>query len=430
MTSTTSSQLLLYGPDVMARIDTLARFSSEPGKLTRLYLTPEHKAAALQVKEWMEQAGMVVRLDAIGNVVGRYEGERSGLPALILGSHIDTVPDAGKYDGILGVVAAIACVETLHQAGEHLPFAIEVIGFGDEEGVRFPTSMSGSRAVAGLFDPASLERRDADGISLAEALHRFGLDPSGIGAVARRPDQVLGYVELHIEQGPVLDAEGYPIGVVTSIAGASRFAVEVTGVAGHAGTVPMSLRHDALATVAEAVLAVERRCQSESAELVGTVGQLNVLPGAANVIPGWARFPVDIRAADDPVRRAAKDDIVQAIKAVGARRGVRIHIVEAREVPACACAPELMDQLQAAAAAQGVTVRRLPSGAMHDAMQLARLTDAAMLFVRCKAGVSHNPAEAISVEDADLGVRILLSFIRRFRPGTRFSSALPGRSSE
>lgn len=413
MTTTFPSQSLSYGRMVMERIEALARFSSEPGKLTRLYLTPEYKAAVLQVKEWMEQAGMSAHMDAIGNIVGRYEGNSPDLPALILGSHLDTVPDAGKYDGILGVIAAIACVEALHQAGERLPFAIEVIGFGDEEGVRFPTSMSGSRAVAGLFDPTTLERCDANGVSLRQALHRFGLEPMHIGAIARQPEQVLGYVELHIEQGPVLDAAGCPLGIVSSIAGATRFAVEITGMAGHAGTVPMPLRHDALAAAAEMILEIERCCQPSG--LVGTVGQINVIPGAANVIPGRVRFSVDLRAADDMLRRRAVDYLIEAMTAIAAQRNVQSQILEAREVLACACAPGLMEQLAVAAAKQAVVPYRLPSGAMHDAMPLAQLTDAAMLFIRCKAGISHNPEEAITVEDADLGVRVLLEFVRAFQ---------------
>ena len=414
MTMTSPSQSPSYGQMVMERIEALAHFSSEPGKLTRLYLTPEYKAAVLQVKEWMEQAGMSAHIDAIGNIVGRYEGNSLNLPTLILGSHLDTVPDAGKYDGILGVLAAITCVEALHHAGERLPFAIEVIGFGDEEGVRFPTSMSGSRAVAGLFDPATLERCDADGISLRQALHRFGLEPTHIGAIARQPEQVLGYVELHIEQGPVLDTIGCPLGIVSSIAGATRFAVEIMGMAGHAGTVPMPLRRDALAAAAEMILEIERYCRSEPNGLVGTVGQINVIPGAANVIPGRVRFSVDIRAADDALRRRATDSLIAAISTIATQRNVQAQILEAREVLACACTPGLMEQLAVAATKQAVVPYRLLSGAMHDAMQLAQITDSAMLFIRCRAGISHNPEEAIAAEDADLGVRVLLEFIRAF----------------
>ena len=278
---------LPFGDGLMARLDELSAFTSEEGWLTRLYLTPAHKEAALRVMGWMEEAGMAARLDAVGNVVGHYEGSRPGLPALLLGSHIDTVRDAGKYDGSFGVVAAIAAVAELDRRGERLPFAIEVLAFGDEEGVRFPSTIAGSRAVAGRFDPATLDLTDADRVRLGAALAAFGGDPAGIPETARRPEQVVGYVELHIEQGPVLEAMSLPVGVVTAINGASRFRIEVTGTAGHAGTVPMRLRKDALAAAAEMILAVERRAAGATETgLVATVGRIEALPGAPNVIPG------------------------------------------------------------------------------------------------------------------------------------------------
>ena len=234
----------------------------------------------------------------MGNVVGRYEGVEPGLPALLLGSHIDTVRNAGKFDGNLGVIAAISAVASLHRRFQRLPFAIEVLAFGDEEGVRFPVTLNGSRAVAGTFDPAALEVRDADGITLHEALKQFGCDPAGIAGVARRTADVLGYVEVHIEQGPVLEAEDLPVGIVTAINGASRFTIEVTGVAGHAGTVPMHLRQDALAAAAEMVLAVERAAQ-DTPGIVATVGKLEALPGAVNVIPSGAKLSLDLRSSSD-----------------------------------------------------------------------------------------------------------------------------------
>src|SRR5690349_3637612 len=267
------------GARILERCDALARCSENPDGLTRVYLSAEQRDAGALVLRWMQEAGMSARLDAAGNVVGRYEGARPGLPCLMLGSHLDTVRDAGKYDGMLGVVGAIECVAALSARAARLPFALEVVGFADEEGVRFNVTLLGSHAVAGTFDPAHLDRTDAAGKTMREALADFGLDAAGITAAARRRDEVLAYVELHIEQGPVLEAEGLPVGVVTAINGGNRLAIELSGMAGHAGTVPMSLRRDALAAAAECVLAVERIAASES-QLVGTVGKIEASPGA------------------------------------------------------------------------------------------------------------------------------------------------------
>jgi allantoate deiminase len=405
-----------FGPTLMARADALARFTDENGRITRLHLTPAFGGAARQVLEWMSLAGMAARIDAIGNVVGRYEGTQPGLPALLLGSHIDSVRDAGKYDGVLGVLSALACVQALNDAGERLPFAIEVFAFADEEGVRFPTSMTGSRAIAGNFNQDDLDQADAAGISLRDALRRIGLDPAQIGGLVRHREDVLAYVELHIEQGPVLEAAGHAVGIVTAIAGASRFNVELDGVAGHAGTVPMALRRDALAAAAEVVLAIERRCRALPG-LVGTVGELRVSPDASNVIPAHVRLSVDIRAADDATHGAAAADVIRDIEAIAAQRDVAVRIIDERGMPARACAPWLMRQLQAAAAAQGREPFMLTSGALHDATQMAHLTDIAMLFVRCRGGISHSPAESVTAEDADVGVSVLLEFVRRFARG-------------
>jgi len=400
---------------IMRQVDELAAISEEPGLLTRTFLTAQHKRAGEAVIGWMRDAGMAAAFDAIGNVVGRYEGRSPGLPALWLGSHLDTVRDAGRYDGMLGVLSAIACVGALKHEGVRLPFAIEVFGFADEEGARFQSALSGSRAIAGTFDPASLEKRDGDGVSMGDALRRFGGDPAAIATVGRRAEQALAYVELHIEQGPVLEAKGMPLGVVTAIAGASRYAIEIAGKAGHAGTVPMGLRHDALVAAAEAVLLVEKRC-AEAPGLVGTVGRLSAMPGAVNVIPGLVRFSLDIRAAEDGVRRAAVDDILRGLEAICRRRGVQLDVGPIHEHGSTACAPWITAQIERAIAAQGVTPLALPSGAGHDAMALAGLVDVGMLFVRCKGGISHNPAEAISMEDAEIGAAALLRFIRDFAP--------------
>ncbi len=358
---------------------------------------------------------MSARLDAAGNVVGRYEGERSGLPCLMLGSHLDTVRDAGKYDGMLGVVTAIECVAALSARGARLPFALEVVGFADEEGVRFNVTLLGSHAVAGTFDRTHLERTDAAGKTMREALGDFGLDADAIGAAAHRRDEVLAYAELHIEQGPVLESEGLPVGVVTAINGGNRVAIELSGMAGHAGTVPMPLRRDALAAAAECVLAVERIAAAE-AEVVGTVGTIEASPGAINVIPGRVRFSVDVRAPTDAKRQHALERMRSAFADIAQRRGVTLEIRPVWEAKTAACASWLQQQLGAAIDAEGIALRRLPSGAGHDGMAMIAIADIGMLFVRCKGGISHNPAEAISEDDAAIAARVFLRFIERFRP--------------
>ena len=356
---------------------------------------------------------MQAQLDPIGNCIGRYEGERPGLPCLMLGSHLDTVRDAGRYDGMLGVVAAIECVHALNARGRRLPFAVVVVGFADEEGVRFGTTLLGSHAVAGTFDPAVLDKVDAKGVTMRDALATFGLDPARIPRAAFRREEVLAYAELHIEQGPVLETEGLPVGVVTAINGANRLIVEIRGMAGHAGTVPMARRQDALAAAAECVLAVERRCASVP-ELVGTVGRLETHPGATNVIPGRVVFTVDIRSPRNADRLAAAEDVPREIAATCARRGVAADVRTMHVERSVACAPWLIERIGAAIVAEGLPVRALPSGAGHDGMALADLTDIGMLFVRCTGGVSHNPTEAITVADVDVATRVFLRFIEDF----------------
>ncbi|HKX38511.1 MAG TPA: M20 family metallo-hydrolase, partial [Burkholderiales bacterium] len=310
---------------IMERCDALARHSELPGGLTRVFLSPEARAASDKVLGWMREAGMQARLDAIGNAAGRYEGERPGLPCLMLGSHLDTVRDAGKYDGMLGVVTAIECVGFLNSKEKRLPFAIEVIGFGDEEGVRFGTTLLGSRAVAGLFDEGILEAKDQIGKTMRDALREFGLDAQRIPEVARRKGEVAAYAELHIEQGPVLEAEGLPVGVVTAINGFSRLRATLRGAAGHAGTVPMRLRRDALAGAAECVLAVERIAKG-NAELVGTVGRIEAKPGAINVIPGEAFFTIDVRAPRDELRNRAVSAIRAEVESISRNRNLESEI--------------------------------------------------------------------------------------------------------
>ncbi|SMH32917.1 allantoate amidohydrolase [Azospirillum agricola] len=407
----------LSGPALLARIEALAAISADTGALSRLYLTPEHRRANDLVAGWMREAGMSAREDAVGNIVGRYEGDRPGLPALLIGSHLDTVRDAGKYDGMLGVLSGIAVVAELHAQGRRMPFAIEVIGFGDEEGTRFQSTLIGSRAVAGTFDPSVLDKRDAGGVRLGDAMAAFGLDPAAWATAAHRPADVLAYAELHIEQGPVLEALGRAVGIVTAIAGATRLAVTVEGFAGHAGTVPMTLRRDALAAAAEMILAVESLCSGQD-RLVGTVGRVEAAPGATNVIPGRVRFTIDLRADRDPLRLERVAAVRARLEEIADRREVGIAFETLHESPAVACHPDLMTQLTAAAASLGLDAPELPSGAGHDAMAVAALTDIAMLFVRCERGISHNPAESITAADAEAGARVLARFVDHFQPAS------------
>ena len=404
---------MLSAERIMRRCEALSRHSELPGGLTRVFLSPQARAATDEVLGWMREAGMQAKPDAIGNAAGRYEGERPGLPCLMLGSHLDTVRDAGRYDGMLGVISAIECVDFLNKQKRRLPFAIEVVGFGDEEGVRFGTTLLGSRAVAGTLDLAVLAAKDAQGNSMADALRAFGLDPARIPEIARKKGDVLAYAELHIEQGPVLEAEGLAVGVVTAINGFSRLRVTLRGAAGHAGTVPMHLRRDALAGAAECVLATERIAKSDP-ELVGTVGRIEARPGAINVIPGEVMFTVDVRAPRDQLRNDAIASIRSQVQSIAKERNLTCEIESLQEFGVTACSPPLMEQMDQAVKRQGHRLRRLPSGAGHDGMALGAITEICMLFVRCKGGISHNPAESITEADAAAGARVLLDFIEHF----------------
>jgi allantoate deiminase len=339
-----------------------------------------------------------------------------GLPCLMLGSHYDTVRDAGKWDGPLGLITAISCVADLHRRGRRLPFAIEVTGFADEEGVRFASTLLGSRAVAGTFNERVLAARDEAGISMRDALIQFGLDPDHIGAAARAPSELLAYVELHIEQGPVLEAQNLPVGVVTAIAGATRLAASIKGMAGHAGTVPMALRRDALAGAAECIVRIEELCRTDEGGLVGTVGYIHANPGATNVIPGEVSFTIDLRAPTDTHRKKAVADIVRQIEAIAKRRKLLLQIDVTHENRTVPCAPWLKAKVADAVAAEGFGVFELPSGAGHDGMAMIDIADIGMLFVRCRGGVSHHPDEHVELADADAGARVLLRLIENFRP--------------
>ena len=400
---------------LMARLDEFAAFTDEPGKLTRLYLAPSYRAACEQFVRWAQGAGMSARIDAVGNVRARYEGKREDAPSLMLGSHIDTVRDAGRYDGNLGALAALAVVEQLAAKDVRLDHAIEVVAFGDEEGVRFSTTMTGSRAVAGVLSAMAMDARDKDGITLGQALTEFGGDAEYSYAAARARG-VAAFAELHIEQGPVLEAKGLALGVVAAINGATRMLVTVTGLAGHAGCVPMELRRDAVAAAAEMILAVEARGQTEP-DLVATVGRLEVEPGAVNVIPGLARFSLDVRSPRDEWRRRAVSDIHAACVAIAARRGVDAVFLPVHEAPAYLCDTDIVGGFDRALTGMGLPAFHLPSGAGHDTMVMGQMVPSGMLFVRCAGGISHNPAEAITAEDCELALAALTRFACEFRVG-------------
>jgi allantoate deiminase len=403
------------GQRAAAMLDDLGAISDDEGRLTRLYLSPAHRRAADVVAGWMTRAGMGVTMDALGTVRGSLPPGRSG-PApdrrLLVGSHIDTVVDAGRFDGALGVVAGILAVEILAARGERLPFGVDVLAFGDEEGVRFPTTLLSSSAVAGRLDPASLQASDQAGVTVEEALRAFGCDPSRVSEAAYDADDVLGYLEVHIEQGPVLEREGLAIGVVTSIAGQSRFRAVVSGEAGHAGTVPMALRRDALAAAAEMIVAIEAvGLAGETDQLVATVGHVAVEPSAVNVIPALVDFTIDVRAADDPPRAAAIAEIERRLRSIAERRGVTLVLERYHDSPTTPCAPRLRTALAEAVAGVGLPVRTLTSGAGHDGHAMHGLTDIGMLFVRSRGGISHNPAEFSEADDIGLAVLALADAI-------------------
>jgi hydantoinase/carbamoylase family amidase len=408
--------------DLLSRAEALARHSDSPDHYTRTWLTPAHQAAARQIAAWMREAGMEVRVDAVGSVIGTYSPPRASAqpamargPRLLIGSHFDSVRNGGKYDGVLGILLPIGCVAELHRRGERLPYTLEVIAFSDEEGARFQTSFLASHALIhgeSAMRPL-LQRRDADGVTLAEAMRAAGLDPEATESARVDPRDVAAYLEVHIEQGPVLLEAGKPLGVVTSIASGARHLVRVHGEAGHAGTVPMAMRRDALAAAAEMVLAVESHAKAEGG--VGTVGILTVHDGTGNVIPGTVEFTVDLRAPDDARRGRLEAAVLGTIQSIASRRGVRVEATRRHDVKAAPCAPWLQDVIEAAIRAAGAEPMRLPSGAGHDAMVLAEVADVGMMFVRCGAGgVSHNPAETVSEGDVAVAHEAVLAFLRSF----------------
>ena len=389
-------------PDVRAvleRCDVLARCSEEADRLTRRFATPALGEARGLVAGWMRDAGLAPRTDAVGNLIGRRDGPG---PTLLLGSHLDSVRDAGRYDGPLGVLVALAAVERVRE--RPLPFGLEVVAFADEEGVRYGTAFLGSALLAGRFEAGWLERRDADGVAMADAIRGWGGDPDAVTAPAR--DDLLGYLEVHIEQGPVLDDAQLPVAVVEAIAGQTRAAVTFSGAAAHAGTTPMTARRDALAAAAEWVGAVEAAGRATEG-LVATVGELDVDPGAANVIPGRVVASLDVRHARDGAREEAVRALHERAPAIGAARGVEVAWEDVQATPAVRCDPGLTDHLAGiAAAVTGAGVPRLASGAGHDAVMLSTVAPVAMLFVRCERGISHHPDEAVRADDVAVALDV------------------------
>ncbi|HEX7983917.1 MAG TPA: allantoate amidohydrolase [Duganella sp.] len=407
-----------FGPTIMRWSETIGAWSDSDNSgdadfdLTCAYMTPAHRRTAAQLADWMREAGMESHIDAVGNVVGVYRSDVPDAKTLMTGSHYDTVRNGGKYDGRLGILLPIAIVRHLHQRGEKLPYHFEIVGFAEEEGVRFKSTFLGSNAVAGRFDLSLLDQTDADGVTVRDALTAAGHDVAAIPRIARDPATLLGFVEVHIEQGPVLLERDLALGVVTAIAGSSRYLVELTGLASHAGTTPMTMRKDAAAAAAEIVLLVERRC-AQGVALVGTVGQLQVPGGSVNVIPGACKLSLDIRAADDAVRLAAVKDVLDGIAEICARRQVEFSLQRIVDAAAAPCAPRLMDRLGTAIERAGLPRFDLLSGAGHDAMAMAAITDVAMLFTRCgNGGISHNPLETMTADDADIAAQVLLDFLR------------------
>ena len=391
----TSSDFARLAEEVIVRCEKLATFSEDAGGTRRTFLSPPMRDCHREVSSWMNALGMTVSVDAVGNLRGFFEGTSPAAPRILIGSHLDTVPNAGAFDGILGVVLAVELVESLR--GSKLPFSIEVIGFSEEEGVRFGVPFIGSRALVGRVDEELLGRNDANGISVRKAIQDFGLNPNELSKAALR-DDVLGYVEFHIEQGPVLESLGRPLGVVEAIVGQNRLEFTFAGQTNHAGTTPMNLRHDALAAAAEWIVAVESLAQ-RTTDLVATVGFVEAKPGATNVIAGEARATLDIRHASDRARTEALDELIRQAEAISSRRAVTAKWRTLLAQNAVAMDPFLTDQIEHAVQKAGCEPHRMASGAGHDAMILAEKIPAAMIFLRTPGGISHDPAESVHLED-------------------------------
>ncbi|MBT0728381.1 allantoate amidohydrolase [Rosenbergiella australiborealis] len=390
---------------VMQRCDHLASFSETEGELTRVYLSEQHFQANRQVQQWMEEAGMSVWQDEVGNICGRYEAATEGAPAILLGSHLDSVRNAGRYDGPLGVLTAIEVVSWLHQHHHRLANAIEIVGFADEEGTRFGITLLGSKGITGQWPDDWLEKTDHRSISVRDAMIAQSLNPLMVHQAARSPESIAAYLELHIEQGPCLEAADLPLGVVTAINGAHRLNCQFIGLAGHAGTVPMSQRQDALAAAAHWMVAIEKETAAAGGGLVATVGQISCSPGAVNVIPGSVALSLDIRGPEDGPLRDLLAQLLAKAEQIAAERGITFNAEEFYHIPATACDKRLRDACtQAVTAVQG-SAPQLSSGAGHDAIAIAAKWPVGMIFVRCEKGISHHPAEAVTASDVAAGIQ-------------------------
>lgn len=401
------------GERARAMIEALAVISDDGDVLTRHYLSSAHARAVELVRSWMDAAGLHTSVDAAGTVHGLL-GE-GGRKRLLVGSHLDTVINAGRFDGTLGIVAGILAAEEMRRRGIDLPFDLEILAFGDEEGGRFPATLTGSSALAGCLDPRDLECEDDNGLSMAEALRAFGGDPERASGLAYDPATVIAYLEVHIEQGPILETVNRPLGIVTAIAGQSRFRIETVGEAGHAGTVPMDLRRDALAAAAEMVVAVEREAKRHAgAALVATVGEMDVRPGQSNVIPAVAGFSLDLRSVTDSSRERAWTALRAIFERIAERRRISLRIDQSMDKSVSACAPWLQKAIENGIAALEIPdAPRLMSGAGHDGHAMAHLTDIGMIFVRCEAGISHHPREFVLPDDMGLSVLALVETLSR-----------------
>ncbi|PWI32370.1 allantoate amidohydrolase [Vibrio albus] len=395
---------------VMDRIEQLATFSSMEGMVTRAYLTDEHKAAHHQLGAWMEEAGLQTWQDEVGNQWGRLLSSNPTEGTVIIGSHSDTVVNAGKYDGTLGVIMAIEALSNLKLNNIELPFHVDVVAFADEEGTRFNTTLLGSCGVAGTWNPDWLDIKDASGISIGQAMKAFGLDINAIPEASRAGDKTKAYLEVHIEQGPVLESCGLPVGVVTGIAGAKRFIVDVSGMAGHAGTVPLELRNDALCAAAEMITTIEAYAKAQG--IVATVGKCDIKGGAVNVIPGKVQFSIDIRSQNQELLENSCTQLLMRLQSIAQKRQVTAEAEKIYEASAVTCDSKL--QSLWSSVTEDVTrkpVHLLPSGAGHDAMMMATIAPMSMLFLRCEKGISHNPLEDVLTEDVAVGLTCLEKMI-------------------
>lgn len=373
--------------------------------ITRLPYTPEHQAANALLSKWMQEAGMSVHLDAAATLVGRLEGP-AGSQTLLIGSHQDSVRNGGGFDGIMGIVLPIVALQALHAQGWSPKHSIEILAFADEEGVRFPTALTGPRALAGTLDPNVSNLTDNGGVRLGEALDAFGGDAAQMSQIARTATDILGYLEFHIEQGPVLEAQDAPIGIVTGICGIERHAIAIEGTAAHAGTMPMNLRQDALAAAAQIVSHIETAARAQD-DLLGVVGELNVFPNAVNAVPGRVALTAELRSVSDATRESAGQALAQFCKDLAQERNVRISCDRTYFQKATPCSEALQIELRAAAP----NAPSLPSGATHDASAMADLCDIGMIFVRCKAGISHNPLEHADAIDLDAAIALLMRYL-------------------